>query len=400
MQMTKANIAQRAEAITPFHVMDILARAKQLEQAGMDVIHMEVGEPDFATPSPIVEAGIQALENGNTHYTPALGLPELRSAIACWYSDRYHVDIDKNRIIVTPGASGALLLVMGALLEQGKKVMLADPGYPCNANFAYFVEGNTTRVPVNEASSYQLTASDIEAYWDEDTELVLLASPSNPTGTLVTDSEMANISASVRSRGGHLIVDEIYHGLTYDGIDAQTVLASDDQAFVINSFSKFFGMTGWRLGWLVVPDDYVDVMDRLAQNLFLAAPTMSQHAALAAFNTNTLLELEQRRVTFEERRDYLLPALRKLGFNIPVTPEGAFYLYADCSAFLSSSMPDSSALCEYLLNEAGVAVTPGLDFGINTPEKHCRFAYTTSIQRLKEAVIRIETALNKLSNDD
>ncbi|MDF1589663.1 MAG: pyridoxal phosphate-dependent aminotransferase [Gammaproteobacteria bacterium] len=393
--MADIRIAGRAHDITPFHVMDILAKAKKLEQQGRDIIHMEVGEPDFATPQAIIDAGINALRSGKTHYTPALGLPELRHAIAHWYATHYGVAVSADRIVVTPGASGALLLVMGALAERDKKVLLADPGYPCNRNFARFVEAEAVSVSVNSESHYQLTANDIEHYWDDDTVLALVASPSNPTGTILSQQQMTALSDAVLQRKGHLVVDEIYHGLTNDGIDAQTILAVNQDAFVINSFSKYFGMTGWRLGWLVVPEGYTDIMDCLAQNLFLAAPTVSQYAALAAFQTDTLDELEHRRHVFEQRRNQLLPALRQLDFDIPVTPEGAFYLYANCARLLTDRYPDSMALCDYLLTEAGVAITPGLDFGHNNPEHHCRFAYTTDSDHIIEAIERIAHALNK-----
>lgn len=387
--MTK-KVASRANAISPFHVMDILAQAKQLEAAGQDIIHMEVGEPDFDTPKPIIEAGMQALKQGKTHYTSACGLPELREAIAGWYEQQYQVKVSAERIIVTPGASGALLLVMGALLDINNQVLLADPGYPCNKHFARFVEGQVNNIPVDAAAQYQLNAQHIEQYWDDHTAMALVASPSNPTGTVLTESELKNLAAAVASKSGHLVVDEIYHGLTYDGFHAPTALSVSDQVFVVNSFSKFFGMTGWRLGWLVVPDGYTEVMDKLAQNLFLAAPTMSQYAALAAFQANTLAILEERRQAFEQRRNTLLPLLRETGFSIPVTPQGAFYLYADCSAFLTDEIPDSMALSQSLLQQAGVAMTPGLDFGHYRANTHCRFAYTNDVQRLIEAVERIQ----------
>lgn len=385
----KRPISRRAQAISPFHVMDILAQAKTLQARGHDVIHMEVGEPDFETPRPIIEAGIKALEQARTHYTPALGLPELRQSIADWYQTHYKVEVSAQRIIVTPGASGALLLAMGALLDKGRKVMLADPGYPCNRHFARFVEGEVNAVPVTAESHYQLNAKHVEDYWDADTSLALVASPSNPTGTVLTKTELAALSAAVKKEQGILIVDEIYHGLTYDDFDAPTALEVDEDAFVINSFSKFFGMTGWRLGWLVVPDGYTEVMDRLAQNLYLAAPTMSQYAALAAFEASTQAILEERRQILQHRRDALLPALEQVGFRFAVKPQGAFYLYADCSALLSDLIPDSMALSRFLLKQAAVAITPGLDFGSFQAEKHCRFAYTASEDRLLAAANRI-----------
>lgn len=386
-------VASRADAISPFHVMDILAQAKQLEAAGQNIIHMEVGEPDFETPQPIIEAGMNALKQGKTHYTPACGLPELREAIAGWYEQQYQVKVNAERIIVTPGASGALLLVMGALLDKQKQVLLADPGYPCNKHFARFVEGRVNSIPVDANHQYQLTSQHIEQYWDDNTAMALVASPSNPTGTVLTQQELKELAAAIASKSGHLVVDEIYHGLTYDGFHAPTALSVSDQVFVVNSFSKFFGMTGWRLGWLVVPEGYTEVMDKLAQNLFLAPTTMSQYAALAAFQPNTLAILEQRRQAFERRRNTLLPLLKDIGFSIPVTPQGAFYLYADCSALLNEQIPDSMALSRYLLNPAGVAITPGLDFGHHQAGSHCRFAYTRDESLLVEAAERIKRVM-------
>ena len=385
------NLAQRAKDISPFHVMDILAQAKQLEAQGQDIIHMEVGEPDFDTPQPIIDAGIAALKAGKTHYTPALGLPELRQAIADWYQHYYKITVSADRIVVTPGASGALLLVMGALLERDKKVMLADPGYPCNRNFARFVEGKAQSINVDASSNFQLTAQHIEQHWHDDTTMALVASPSNPTGTLLSKQQLSDLSVAVNKQHGHLVVDEIYHGLTYDGLKATSILELDQNAFVINSFSKFFGMTGWRLGWLVVPDGYQDVMDRLAQNLFLAAPTMSQYAALAAFNQNTLAILEQRRQLFEQRRNALMPALQQLGLTVEAKPQGAFYIYANCSGLLNEQTPNSMALSKHWLQHAGVAVTPGDDFGHNKAQDYIRFAYTTDEQRLLQAIERFNT---------
>ncbi len=386
----KRRITKRAQAITPFHVMDILAQAKRLEAQGKDIIHMEVGEPDFDTPQPIIEAGVAALNAGKTHYTPALGLPELREAIAVWYETRYNVKVSSNRIVVTPGASGALLLVMGALLEQGKNVLLAEPGYPCNRNFARFVEGQAKVVNVDASTNYQLTANHIAQHWDENTAMALVASPSNPTGTVLNEQQLKSLSDAVKLKNGHLVVDEIYHGLTYDGYDATTALAIHQDTFVINSFSKYFGMTGWRLGWLVVPDGYEEVMDRLAQNLFLAAPTVSQYAALAAFNRETIGILDQRRNIFEERRNSLLPALQSIGLKVDAPPQGAFYIYADCSQILTDKYPNSMALSKHWLEQAGVAVTPGNDFGHYLADNHIRFAYTANEQGLIQAIERIK----------
>jgi aspartate/methionine/tyrosine aminotransferase len=383
-----SGIASRMQRIAPFYVMDLLARARELEAGGRSIIHMEIGEPDFDTPSPIVAAGQRALAEGHTHYTPAMGLPALRHAIAAFYAERYGVEIDPGRVVVTPGSSGALQLVMSVLVNPGESVLMADPGYPCNRHFVELVDGRPQTVPVGPETGYQLTAEQVEAAWQEKTRAVLLASPSNPTGTLIDDREMARLVATVRRLGGVLIVDEIYQGLVYDQAGG-TALRFGDDLFVINSFSKFFGMTGWRLGWLVAPQAYIDPIDRLAQNIFLSAPTLSQYAALNAFTPETLEILEQRRQAFQARRDFLLPALRGLGFSIPVTPQGAFYLYAGCGHLTD----DSQVFARGLLEEAGVAVTPGLDFGFNKPQAHLRFAYTTDLEKLAEGVERIRAYL-------
>ena len=370
--------------------MDILARARALEVQGRSIIHMEIGEPDFPTPDPIIQAGIAALQTGKTHYTPALGLPALREAIAGFYASRYGVRVSADRIVITPGSSGALLLAMGVLLDPGDEVLMADPGYPCNRHFVRFTEGQAVGVPAGPDTNYQLTAELAERYWSPKTKAAMVASPANPTGTLLSLDALRDLHAVVSGRGGALIVDEIYHGLTY-GCDAATALAVSDDVFVINSFSKYFGMTGWRLGWLVAPQAFVPALDRLAQNIFLAASTPAQHAALAAFQPETLQILEARREEFRQRRDFLLPALRAIGFDIPVTPEGAFYLYADCARFSR----DSEDFARRLLEEAGVAITPGLDFGHFEPETHVRFAYTTEMERLREGVGRIARFVSK-----
>lgn len=381
-------IATRMAHIQPFYVMDLLARARRLEAAGRSVIHMEVGEPDFTTPEPIVRAGHAALAAGHTHYTPALGLPQLREAVAAYYQERQGIELSPERVLITPGSSGALQLAMGVLVSPGDEVLMADPGYPCNRHFVRLVDGVPVGLPVGPESAYQVTARQVEAAWTERSRALMVASPSNPTGTLLQDAELAELLRLTRTRGAVLIVDEIYHGLTY-GREAQTALSHGDDLFVINSFSKYFGMTGWRLGWLVAPEAYVDAIDRLAQNIFLAPPTLSQHAALEAFSAETREILEVRHREFQARRDFLLPALRQLGFDIPVTPQGAFYLYANCAGLTT----DSFRFAEELLEQAGVAVTPGLDFGDNAPQHHVRFAYTTSLDKLTEGVERIRSFL-------
>jgi aspartate/methionine/tyrosine aminotransferase len=382
--MSYPPLAKRLADIQPFHVMALLARARELEAQGRDIVHMEIGEPDFVTPQPIIDAAQRALAQGSTHYTPALGLPQLRAAIARFYGERYGLDIAPGRVIVTPGGSGALLLVLGALVNPGDEVLVPDPGYPCNRHFVRFVEGVPVGVAVDAASQYQLTAALIERHWSARTVAAMLASPSNPTGTLIEKNELARIIAAIQARGGAAVVDEIYHGLTYD-TKAVTALVSSDDVFVINSFSKYFNMTGWRLGWIVAPQAYVPQLDKLAQNLFLAAPTLAQHAALAAFEPATLAILEERRREFQRRRDYLVPELRALGFEILVVPQGAFYVYANCARFTA----DSQVFANRLLEEAGVAITPGIDFGANQPQQHVRFAYTTSLERLEVGVERL-----------
>ncbi len=386
----RPQLARRMEGIAPFHVMALLARARELEAAGRDVVHMEIGEPDFPTPAPIVNAGIQALQQGHHHYTPALGLPALRQAISGFYQQRYGVRVVPERIIITPGSSGALQLLMSTLIDPGAEVLMADPGYPCNRNFVRLVEGVARTIAVDAESAYQLNCRHLQQHWSARSRAALVASPANPTGTLISQAELKQLADFVDERDGLLFVDEIYHGLTY-GVDAVTALSVSDDVFVINSFSKYFGMTGWRLGWLVAPKAYVPALERVAQNIFLAAPTPAQHAALAAFEPATLEILEQRRSEFQQRRDYLLPALTELGFKIKSEPQGAFYLYADCSELTD----DSFAFCHRLLEDAGVAVTPGKDFGDHLPARHLRFAYTTSQQRLAEGVKRIRAFLGR-----
>jgi len=382
-------IARRMADIEPFHVMALLARARELEACGRDIVHLEIGEPDFPTPGPVVRAGIEALERGELFYTPALGLPALREAISAYYRSRYGADVAPSRILVTTGSSAALLLACAALVDPGDEVLLADPGYPANRQFVRVVEGVPRSVPVHAASGYQLAPGHLEGHWGPRTVAALVASPSNPTGTLVSGERLSAMAEFVRGKGGTLIVDEIYHGLVYEG-ETTTAAALADDVVVINSFSKYFSMTGWRLGWLVAPENLVGEFDRLAQNLYLAAPTPAQLAAIAAFRPETLAILDARAREFKARRDYLVPALRGLGFEIPVMPQGAFYIYAGCGKLTD----DSFAFARDLLEEAGVAITPGIDFGANAPERHVRFAYTRPIERLKEGVSRIAKFLD------
>ncbi len=382
--------SRRSHEIAPFHVMSLLARAQALEQAGHDVIHLEIGEPDFTTAEPIVRAGQAALAAGHTRYTAARGLPALRQAISGFYRSHYGLDIDPERILVTPGGSGALLLASSLLVDPGRHWLLADPGYPCNRHFLRLVEGGAQLVPVGPDTAYQLTPSLVEQHWNADSVGALVASPANPTGTVLSADELAALSKTLHARGGHLVVDEIYHGLTY-GLDAPSVLQVDDSAFVLNSFSKYFGMTGWRLGWLVAPPAAVPDLEKLAQNLYISASSIAQHAALACFSAESMAIFEQRREAFRQRRDFLLPALRELGFRIEVEPQGAFYLYADVSAFTD----DAQAFCTHFLETEHVAFTPGLDFGFHRANQHVRLAYTQEVPRLQEAVARIARGLQR-----
>ncbi len=380
--------AQRMTEIEPFRVVEVLARATELAAQGADIVHMAAGEPDFATAEPIVEAGRAALAAGATYYSQAAGIPELREALSLHYADTYGLDIPPSRIMITPGASGALLLIAALLMNPGDGMLMTDPGYPCNRHFMRLVEGRGQLVPVGADSNYQLNAALAAAHWQGNTIGAMVASPANPTGTALSRDELAALSQAVRSRNGYLLVDEIYHGLGYDA-PTPSVLEVDPDAFVINSFSKYFGMTGWRLGWLVAPEAAVAEMEKLAQNLFISMSTMAQYAALAGFEPRTREILEQRRDIFRQRRDFLLPALQELGFVVPCKPQGAFYIYADASRFTD----DSQAFCLKLLEEHGVALTPGVDFGHHRAAEHLRFSYTTSMDRLEVAVERLARVL-------
>ena len=383
-------LARRTQGISSFYVMELLRRAKQLEAQGKDIIHMEIGEPDFSTPQAIIEAGLSHIQTGEVKYTPAAGLPELREKIAEFYAQRYSVTVDKARIFVTPGASGAFLLALGASLNPGEELLMADPCYPCNSNFVKLYDGIARTIPVEAVNHYQLTATQIKQHGTKATKGVLIASPSNPTGTLITRYQLGEAIHTVNDLGGCFYSDEIYHGLEYDE-KAETALKFSENVFVINSFSKYFGMTGWRVGWLIVPEEFIEATEKLAQNIFIATATHSQYAALAALDPRSLAELEQRRIEFERRRDFLYDALLCLGFEIPIKPDGAFYIYANCSKFTN----DSYQFALDLLEAEGVAVTPGRDFGTHEANHHLRFAYTTSIARMTIAMQRLEKFINK-----
>jgi aspartate/methionine/tyrosine aminotransferase len=368
-------VANRMSSIEPFHVMNILARARQLEKQGRQIIHMEVGEPDFITLPGIIEAGRQALADGKVHYTPATGLPELREAISAYYLRLYNEVVPVEHIVVTPGASGALQLALGVTINPGDSVLIADPGYPCNRHMVSMYGAHAVSVPVDADTKYQLTLDLISQYWQPDTRAVMLASPSNPTGTLIARDELIHICEFVKQQQGVVIIDEIYHGLIYQG-HTMSAVAVNENVIVINSFSKYFGMTGWRV-------------DRLAQNIFLAASTPAQYAAVVALSASLQPQLDARRDVFQQRRDYLLPALRDLGFEFSCEPEGAFYLYANSKSLAKDSMEFS----HQLLEQAGVAITQGVDFGHNKPQEHVRFAYTTGMDQLQAGVLAIQQYL-------
>lgn len=381
----KSMVARRMESFTPFYVMELLQRAKQLEAEGKDIIHMEIGEPGFLTPAAIVQQGLEYIQKGEVKYTAAAGLLELRLKISAYYLDTYNVTVPVERIFVTPGASGAFLLALGVSLNPDEEVLMADPCYPCNQNFVRLMEGKTKFINVDGKTDYQLSAQLIKQNWSNSSKGVVIASPSNPTGTLISATALEEIIKLVNSQGGCFYSDEIYHGLVY-GKKARSALEFSDDVFVVNSFSKYFGMTGWRIGWLVVPENYVGAVQRLAQNIFISTPTHSQYAALAAFSAENLLELENRKDEFEKRRDFLYKELIRLGFEISVKPEGAFYIYANCSRYSK----DSFQFAKDLLEQQGVAVTPGKDFGNNAENCYIRFAYTASIAKMSVAIERLE----------
>ena len=386
----RARLAARVAEIAPFHVMEVQTAARALEGAGRTVVHMEIGEPDFPTPQPVLDAARRAIADGNIYYTSALGLPELREAIARHYAEHYRVAVAPERVIVTAGSSAALLLVMALLVDRDERILLADPGYPCNRHFVRVLEGEPAGIPVGPETRYQLTAELVERNWSAITRGVLIATPSNPTGTTVPHEEMRRIASVVERLGGRLIVDEIYLGLTY-GEAPRSVLELAGDAFVISSFSKYFNMTGWRLGWIVAPEQHVRDLEKLAQNLYISPATPSQRAALACFGPATIEIVEQRRRAFESRRDFLVPALRALGFGVPVMPTGGFFVYADCSRFTD----DGERFCREVLDGAGVAFTPGIDFGTHRARQHVRLAYTIDQRKLEEGVARLRNYLSR-----
>ena len=382
----------RITEIEPFRVMQLLARARELELEGKDVIHMEVGEPDFQTPSVIVEAGIAALKQGKTKYTPAMGLPELRAGLSAHYASRYNLQVPASRIVITAGASGALLLALTAILNHGEGLLMTDPGYPCYRHILTSLHGEAQLVPVSPDTRYQMTPEMIRNRTTERTRGVLLASPANPTGAVTGNDEMAALARETESASLWMLVDEIYQGLIYGSDQIVSAACLGDHLFVINSFSKYFGMTGWRLGWLVVPDSAVSLIEKLAQNLFICASSVAQEAALAAFTGPAIAEMEANKCEFEKRRDFLIPELKKLGFDIPLEPEGAFYIYAR----LPDAAPSAEAFCDLLLEKYHLSLTPGADFGKYQADRYIRFSYAQNIERLEEGINRLARALSQL----
>lgn len=388
MNLTK--LASRLENIAPFHVMELAKMAVALEQQGRDIIHMGIGEPDFTAPPRVVQAATAAMHAGKMQYTSATGLLALREAISTHYQQVYGLDVAPSRIVVTAGASAALLLACAALVEKGAEILMPDPSYPCNRHFVAAFEGSAKMIPSGPAERFQLSDSAVRDNWGDNTRGILLASPSNPTGTSILATELAKIVSTVRSKNGFTIVDEIYQGLTYDAAPFSALSLGDD-IIVINSFSKYFNMTGWRLGWLVLPETLVPHIEKLAQNLFICASSISQHAAVACFEPASIAIYEARKAEFKERRDYLVPALIALGFKVPVTPDGAFYVYADCSDLSD----DADRLTKDILNKVGVGVVSGLDFGPFTANNYIRFSYATSMENLRIAVCRLTMFFGK-----
>ncbi|MDF3035328.1 MAG: pyridoxal phosphate-dependent aminotransferase [Paucimonas sp.] len=378
------DLASRLDHIAPFHAMEIAKLAAGLEGQGRHLIHMGIGEPDFTAPPPVLEAAARALSAGLTQYTAASGLPALREAIAAYYLHSYGVTVSPSRIIVTAGASGALLLACAALVNPGDEVLMPDPCYPCNRHFVAAFEGRARMIPSGPQERFQLSDEIVRSQWGAATRGVLLASPANPTGTSIAAHELSAIMHTVRERGGFTIVDEIYQGLSYDSPPV-TALSLADDAIVINSFSKYFGMTGWRLGWIVVPDAMTAAVEKLAQNFFICPSTLAQHAALACFSPESLSIFEERRAEFARRRAYIVPALRGLGFDIPVMPDGAFYVYADCSSLTE----DTDVFARRMLQEAGVVMVPGLDFGTHEAQRRIRVSYANTISNLQEGMARL-----------
>ncbi|MBB2916121.1 pyridoxal phosphate-dependent aminotransferase [Cupriavidus alkaliphilus] len=388
MDLQHLATASRLANIEAFHVMELAKQAAALERAGRHIVHMGIGEPDFTAAEPVVRAAGAAMRRGVTQYTGALGIHPLREAIAGYYKTAYGLDIPARRVIVTAGASGALLLACAVLVEIGAEVLMPDPSYPCNRHFVAAFDGVARMIPSGPAERFQLTAAQVEANWGEQTRGVLLASPSNPTGTSILPDELARILQAVRARNGFAILDEIYQGLSYDAAPV-SALSLDPNVVTVNSFSKYFNMTGWRLGWLVVPEALVEAFEKVAQNLFICASAVAQYAALACFTPEALAIYDERKAEFRRRRDLIVPALESLGLRVPVRPDGAFYVYADCRGVNHPAAGDADRLTQAMLHDAGVVVVPGQDFGPHTARDYIRISYATSRENIEEAMARL-----------
>lgn len=382
-------LAQRCQHISPFQVIQVLKQVVALESQGQDVIRLFVGEPDFSASPAILEAATLSIAHDNQGYISSTGLAPLKEKIAQRYLRWHGLSIDPARIIITPGGSAALQLAFLALINSGDEVLLPEPGYPCNSNLLHMVDATSRRVFMDEKNAMALSMSALQAATNEKSKALLIASPSNPLGNVQSLEQWRDISAFCQSNQIALIADEIYHGLVFDGI-APTALEADDNAWVVQSFSKFYGMTGWRLGWLVVPEQAIDACERIAQNLYLSASSIAQYAALRCFDADVEQESFAKRDELKVRRDYLMTALPKIGLNILANPDGAFYLYIDVSPYTS----DSLVWCSDVLNETGVALAPGADFGGPSPNTTARLAYTVGVERLAEAVDRLNRFLN------
>ena len=391
-------LASRVERIEPFWVMEMAKAAREVAagpacdpaQGGEPMIYLNIGEPDFTASVPVQAAAQACLQARQTAYTQATGLPALRSSISTWYAQRFGLDIAPERILVTAGASAALQLVCLALFEAGDEVLMPDPCYPCNRHFVTAAGGQARLLPCGPEQRFQLDAAGVEAAWTPATRGVVLASPSNPTGTSIDPAEMGRIVEAVRARGGVTVVDEIYLGLSYDQRFGHSALAHGEDVISVNSFSKYFSMTGWRLGWVVLPPALVPAVEKLAQNLYICASSLAQHAALACFTDESIAEYERRRGEFQRRRDVVLAGLERIGLQVPVAPDGAFYAWADCSAFSTSSWD----FCHGLLHSAHVALTPGRDFGPAAAERYLRLSYASALPQLTQALQRLERVLH------
>ncbi len=374
-------LTPKAGKIAPFYVMELLEQARDMDRRGEGVIHMEIGEPDFETPEVVKRAAVDAIYENRTFYTESLGLPLLRERIAQHYGRTYGVSVSPERIVVTNGTSGAFLLLSAVMLGRGRNLVLSDPGYPCYRNFGLLADARINPIPVSEDSGFEIRVEDLRSL-NVRPHLLLVANPSNPTGTLYSPESLSRLRAFVRDRNGVMVVDEIYSGLTY-GEAFRTALTISDDIIVVDGFSKTYAMTGWRLGWTVVPPALVRPIQKVAQNVFISAPTISQYAAVHALDAAS--EVERMRRTYRERRDFLLPELKRLGFAVPVEPQGAFYVYAGIGKWKLDSMD----FAQRALREAKVAITPGYDFGRFRAGSHVRFSYANHLEALKEGCRRL-----------